>query len=166
MSTGFQHDRISRFISAIVRAIVAGFKQAMIEAGSATLTLDPKETSAEPDTAFYIRHAKQMMRRDKIDLEKDPPPDLVLEVDITNPTRSKEKIYARIGVPEIWRHNGTSIIIRLLKDGAYHDSPQSLAFPFLTAEKLAEVLETEAEDQTQALSDFADWVNAQAKDQV
>ena len=165
MSTGFQHDRISRFISAVVRALVAGLKQAMIEAGSATLTLDPKETSAEPDTAFYIRHAKQMMRRDKIDLQNDPPPDLVLEVDITNPTRSKEKIYARIGVPEIWRHNGTSVTIRLLKDGVYHDSPNSLAFPFLTADKLAEVLETEAEDQTQALSDFAEWVNAQAKDQ-
>ena len=166
MSISYTHEKISRFVSALLRILAMELKFDLEESGSTTLTLDPRETSAEPDTAFYIHHAQQMIGRDQIDLQTDPPPDLVLEVDITNPTHSKEKVYARLGAPELWRCDGASFSIRLLREERYQASLYSAAFPFLKATVLTEFLATsETKGQTQTLNDFADWVRAHAKGQ-
>jgi len=37
-------------------------------------------------------------------LATDPPPDLVIGIDITNPSLNKLPLYAAIGVPEVWRY--------------------------------------------------------------
>ncbi len=42
----------------------------------------------------------------RINLTEDPPPDLVVEVDITHTDINKLALYARLGVPELWRFNG------------------------------------------------------------
>jgi len=47
-----------------------------------------------------------MAGQDTIDLATDPPPDLVVEVDITHPSLDKFPIYASLRVPEVWRHDG------------------------------------------------------------
>lgn len=39
-------------------------------------------------------------------LESDPPPDLVLEIDITSSSLDKRPIYAAFGVSELWRYDG------------------------------------------------------------
>jgi len=38
-----------------------------------------------------------------MDLAVDPPPDLVIEIDIPSPSFSKLPIYADMGVPDVWR---------------------------------------------------------------
>jgi Uma2 family endonuclease len=164
MSISYSHEKVSRFISALLRILALELKFDLEESGSTTLTLDPKKTSAEPDTAFYIHHAKQMVGRKNINLQTDPPPDVVLEVDITNPTHNKEKTYARFGVPELWRYDGARFTIRSLQKGKYRDASQSLAFPFLTADILTEFLEaSEVDGQSSALSAFLEWVRVNAK---
>ena len=39
----------------------------------------------------------------RIDLRRDPPPDLVIEVDVTHSSVPRMPIYAALGVPEVWR---------------------------------------------------------------
>lgn len=51
--------------------------------GSTTLDRPDLDRGAEPDKAFYIQnHSKVAGKR--VNLSTDPPPDLVLEVDITH----------------------------------------------------------------------------------
>ncbi|MBO1346131.1 MAG: Uma2 family endonuclease [Hormoscilla sp. GUM202] len=58
---------------------------------------------AEPDSGFYIQNEPLMRNKKELDLTKDPPPDLVLEVDYTSSV-DRQIIYAALGVPELWRY--------------------------------------------------------------
>jgi len=90
----------------------------------------------EPDTCFYIQSAQRIHGKDEIDLAVDPPPDLVIEIDITHPSLDKLPIYAAIGVPEIWRYDGHTVTLVILQEGAYIAREESVAFPRLTRQVL------------------------------
>lgn len=60
---------------------------------------------AEPDNCFYIQNLPAVRGRLNIDLNSDPPPDLVLEIDITSKSLDRLPIYAWLGVPEVWRYD-------------------------------------------------------------
>ncbi|MGI8909209.1 MAG: Uma2 family endonuclease, partial [Rubrobacteraceae bacterium] len=90
----------------------------------------------EPDSCFYIQNEESIRGKTRIDLSVDPPPDLVIEVDITSPSLDKLPIYARIGVPEIWRYDGEKIAILKLEDEDYLEVAKSAALPSLTGEVL------------------------------
>ena len=65
----------------------------------------PRQGSAkEPDFGFYFHENERRMRnKDQIDLEIDPPPDLAIEIDHKADSRKSLALYARLGVPEVWR---------------------------------------------------------------
>lgn len=64
-----------------------------------------------------------------IDLTVHPPPDLVLEVDISRSRRIKLPIYAALGVGEVWRYDGESIHVLALDAGHLAERPESRVFP-------------------------------------
>ena len=64
--------------------------------GSTTLDQETLDRSAEPDDAYYIQNQPLVSGRD-VDLAKDPPPDLVVEVDITHTDIDKLRLYAAMG---------------------------------------------------------------------
>ena len=66
----------------------------------------------------------------KIRLESDPPPDIVVEIDVTNESLGKFGIYAALGVPEIWRYDGTEMQFVELVD---HVSPATAGLRPLAA---------------------------------
>ena len=70
------------------------------------LKVKANEKSAEADDC-YIQHAADVANKDGIDLIGDPPPDLVVEIDLSNESTGKLGIYAALGVPEIWRFDGS-----------------------------------------------------------
>ena len=37
----------------------------------------------EPDQCFYIQNESKIRGKKRLDLQKDPPPDLALEIDVT-----------------------------------------------------------------------------------
>src|SRR5438445_836710 len=74
--------------------------------GSATWKREKLRKGSEPDTCFYVAQAERIIGRRKIDLESDPPPDVVVEIETTNESLMKFPIYAALGVPEIWRYDG------------------------------------------------------------
>ena len=51
--------------------------------GSTTLDREALDRSAEPDNAYYIKNQPLVTGRD-VDLDQDPPPGLIVEVDITH----------------------------------------------------------------------------------
>ena len=67
----------------------------------------------------------------------DPPPDLVIEVDITSPPLNKLPIDAQIGVPKVWRCDGERLTMFELGGEAYAQTSRSVALPPLTGEILS-----------------------------
>lgn len=106
--------------------------------GSTTYRRRKKAKGAEPDTSFYVQNASRMIARTEIDLEKDPPPDVVVEVDTTNESTGKFEIYAALSVPEIWRFDGKNFQILVLSENEYRETSESLALPRLSAQILTE----------------------------
>ncbi|MGH9940902.1 MAG: Uma2 family endonuclease [Pyrinomonadaceae bacterium] len=122
-----------------------------------------KLKGAEPDTSFYVQNAACMIGRQTLDLEVDPPPDTVVEIDTTNESLSEFPIYAALSVPEIWLYDGNKMLFYQLANQQYAEVPHSLAFPLLAAEALTEFLErNRTEGQTAALRAFRQWAQAPA----
>lgn len=82
--------------------------------GSLTLKKDNLQQAVELDSCYYLTQEPLVRNRQNIDLNIDPPPDLVLEIDITNTSLNKLPIYASLQVPEIWRYNGRSLQVFVL----------------------------------------------------
>jgi Uma2 family endonuclease len=123
--------------------------------GSATWRRRRLGTGTEPDTCFYVANAPRIIGKRTIDLDVDPPPDIVVEIDVTNESLSKFPIYAALAVPEIWRYDGNAAYFYSLSGDGYRSIPESRSFNSLTPQTLVEVLEqSKREGQTAALAAF------------
>jgi Uma2 family endonuclease len=135
-----EHEELNRSLAYLVEALVTELDLDSRSLGSATFRREDLDRGFEPDSCFYIQNASRVAGKKKLDLATDPPPDLVVEVELTSSVVDKLDIYSNLGVPEVWRCSASKVRILRLVSGLYEDSPSSLAFPFLTAEKLSELL--------------------------
>jgi Uma2 family endonuclease len=88
---------------------------------------------AEGRSGSVIAHAELIRPEDEVDLSIDPPPDLVIEVELTSSAIKKLKLFAAMGVPEVWRHDGTKLWMGRLVAGEYQQIESSLDLPGLSA---------------------------------
>jgi Uma2 family endonuclease len=79
-----------------------------------------------------VTHAELIRPKKEVDLKSDPPPDLVIEVEITSSAILKMKLFAKMGVPEVWRRNGEQLEMYCLKNGEYLAIDSSTEHPGLT----------------------------------
>jgi len=103
--------------------------------GSVTLTVEPR--GAEPDSSFYVDNER--FRRDAGVL--DPPPDIVVEIDLSRERIDKQAIYRAIGVPEFWRYDGHALRAFALVDGGYVEIANSTKLKGLPIATLAAYLD-------------------------
>jgi Uma2 family endonuclease len=71
-------------------------------------------------------------------LATDPPPELVVEIEVTNESTKKFDIYSSIGISEIWLHSRDRVAILALQAGSYVEVEFSVSFPFLNAGRIDE----------------------------
>jgi Uma2 family endonuclease len=110
--------------------------------GSTTWRKQIKLAGVEPDNCFYFQNEAVVRGRLDLDLSKgDPPPDLVLEIDMTSKSLDRFPIYARLGVLEIWSYDSGALKIYHLQDGEYVSAPLSLALPQLPIQELPQLIE-------------------------
>ena len=136
-----RHEEPSRNIEFLVRVVTNGLGINVRSSGSMTLKREDIEAGAEPDSSYYIGSEPLVRGKEEVDLAVDPPPDLVIEVDVTNPSLDKLPVYARFGVPEVWRYAGGKLAIRVLVGGRYAESAESLVLPGVRAGELTRLLE-------------------------
>jgi len=107
--------------------------------GSTTFKRQDMDSGIEPDQCFYIQNHNQMRGKRRVDLNLDPPPDLAIEVDVTSKTQLS--VYAKLGVPELWRYTQNQLRIDFLQGESYQQVSISPTFPNLPIPELvAEVL--------------------------
>ncbi len=127
--------------------------------GSMTFKREDLQRGFEPDSSFYIKHEAQVSGRPQIDLAVDPPPDLVIEIEVSNPLLDKLSMYAEMGIPEVWRLGRDGLAILRLDGGSYVASTTSPALPLLTSDALSRFLaESRALKRTAWLRLVRGWV--------
>jgi Uma2 family endonuclease len=111
--------------------------------GSTTWRKQIKLAGVEPDNCFYFQNEAVVRGRLDLDLSKgDPPPDLVLEIDMTSKSLDRFPIYARLGVPEIWSYDSGALKIYHLQNEEYISAQLSLALPQLPIQELPQLIES------------------------
>jgi Uma2 family endonuclease len=138
MSPELIHEDRAELLGLLIRGVTAGLGLEAKGIRTTTLrkgTSRKKGSGKEPDNAFYLGQNERRMRKMKtLNLEVDPPPDLAIEVDHKADSKRALKLYARLGVPEVWRYdvkNHTLWFGRL--DGpSYVEIERSVALPRLT----------------------------------
>lgn len=150
-----EHEEYARLIDALVRTISEALDLKLQCYGGATWKRQRLARGVEPDSCYYVANADRVIGKRKFDLESDLPPDIAVEIDITNESLGKFPIYAALSVPEIWRYDGRTAQFYELAGAAYREIPESRFFPGLIPSLLANALEQSKTDgQTAALRAF------------
>jgi Uma2 family endonuclease/Flp pilus assembly protein TadD len=124
-----KHEYYKEIIRDLIKYLAEELDLDCESLGSTTWKRKDLLKGAEPDNCFYIQNEPAIRNvKPNIDLSKDPPPDLILEVDNTSPSRNRLPIYAGLGVPEIWIYNMQVLRIFQLQAGKYKETDTSLAF--------------------------------------
>lgn len=148
------HENSSENIGILIHILTEELNLNIKSLASTTLKIPDKKTGAEPDKCYYIKN-EPAVRGKTVNLNQDPPPDLILEVDITHTDINKKQLYQEMQVPELWRYNGKTLIIYVLKRGKYKESENSLTFPILTKAIIYQFIsQCRTNGETQAKREF------------
>lgn len=154
------HENPSDLIGVFIRTLVEESGLSIKGLASTTLKRHDLQKGAEPDKCYYIQN-ELLVRGKTVDLDRDPPPDLVVEVDITHTDIDKNALYARMGVPEFWRYNGEVLKIYQLSQGVYQEVDISPTFSWVQKEIFYHFLEQcKIQGEAQAIRSFRSWVQA------
>ncbi|MFN4776179.1 MAG: Uma2 family endonuclease [Pseudanabaena sp.] len=158
------HEGSSRFFDKLLTIFVDELDIDMRCLGSLLMKSSELKIGGEPDSCYYIKNELAIRAQENVIVGQDPPPDLVLEVDITNPSDRRLQIYALLGVPEVWRYDGYSLEFLALQNGGYVAIENSLSFPTLPAAIIVEYVQKRLLlGESKTLKEFRGWVKAIAR---
>lgn len=156
-----EHESYCRLLEKLVGYLSTRLRIRILSFGSSTMKKKERRKGAEPDACFYARTAPAIGSRIHLDFASDPPPDVVVEIDVVDDSVAKFPSYAALGVPEIWRYDGNTFFIYRLDRGEYVNAESSLALPQLTAVVLTEFLNlSRQKDQYDVLLAFEEWLES------
>jgi Uma2 family endonuclease len=156
------HERDALTITRIVDIVAAMLGIPIVSTGGTTYRRRSLNRGFEPDASVYIQSEERVRGLDEIDLTIDPPPDVVLEMEMSRSAINKLRLFASMGIPEVWRCDGRRVTI-LIRDGdTYQESLASVALPVLTRDVLERFL---AESRTMLSPEWfrtvSEWALAQ-----
>jgi Uma2 family endonuclease len=164
MTLSQEHEWIKKILARFIENLSVQLKVRITSSGSTTLKRQLKERGLEPDESYYVANYAMVRGLKRINLNRHPPPDLVVEVDVTNKSLDRLEPYAKLGVPEVWQHDRKGI--RFLKrhsDTSYRVVKYSLAFPQVGSDDIARFLDLQDElDEFDLVNKFIAWAKTLA----
>jgi Uma2 family endonuclease len=127
------HEKPNRTLASIVELTAIETDRDFVRTGSTTFKRQDLEKGFEPDSSFYFVRSDAIRDKDEIDLAVDPPPELVIEVDITRSSLNRFPIFASVGVEEVWRYDGGRVQFHSLEGDAYRRIEESVVLPPMIA---------------------------------
>lgn len=160
MTTSPQHEVYKKWLGRFVEATAEEFGLRITTAGNMTFQREDLERGLEADDCFWVAHEAQMRGRLDWDPAHDPPPDLVLEIEVSRRAVTRMEIYAALGIPEVWCWDGLMLRVHLLQsDGTYRPSPSSPTFPVVPFDAIARFLPPrQTEDYLSGVRALRTWL--------
>jgi Uma2 family endonuclease len=151
----FDNHLLDRFIVVLTEELNLKLKAG----GTTTLRRRRKKRGIEADNCYWIANEPSIRGKRRINLKVDPPPDLAIEVDVTNSSLDRLSIYSALKIPEVWRlDNGLITFHILAADGRYAEG-DSLSFPGLKPGDLLPFLQLQTQtDDNAVVRQFRLWV--------
>ena len=157
------HEKPVKVLHTLIIALRDALDIDIESLGTSTLKDEMTNKGAEPDDSFYVQNAAAVIGKEDLNLQHDPPPDIVIESDLTSSSLDRFAIYAGLGVPEIWRVFNRRVEIWLLRAHGYEESQTSRAFLFVTIDTLNEFLQIGlTAGERKAAHAFRDWIKLHA----
>ncbi|WP_341532304.1 Uma2 family endonuclease (plasmid) [Nostoc sp. UHCC 0302] len=103
-----EHGRDASLLGLIVTALLDHLNRTYDSFTPITMSL-PEVSGIEPDYCFYIENWRSVVGKNRIDWLNDPPPDLVVEVDVTSYTSIDD--YLPYKVPEVWLLKNKQLLV-------------------------------------------------------
>jgi Uma2 family endonuclease len=161
MSPLSEHEIPAEAFARFLTILAEELKLPIRAGGSMTLRHRRRRRGLQPDKCWWIANVHRLRPGLHIDLRIDPPPDLVVEVDVTSSSIPRLPIYATLGVPEVWRveEGVVSFLVIESTTNTYRVQAHSLAFPILASGELSLFLARvgQVDDTTLGLQ-FRAWV--------
>lgn len=154
-----KHEKIKIFIDHLVAAFCDHNNIPMEGLGSTTFKSKRDDQGAEPGGCFYVAGLEGIIGKDEIDPDNDPVPNIAVEIDITNSSKTKFEIYRSFGVPEIWRYDGKRMRVYQRARDKYAEITASAVFRDLNAAILTKFIDlSRTQGRTRALAAFQQWL--------
>ncbi len=153
-----EHEKDKEIIGEMVKIILDAQEINFEPLGSTTFKNELMNQAVEPDACFYIKNYQAVIGKNRLNLEIDPPPDLLIEIDITSRTRLDN--YRLLGVPELWRYTQSGLEINLLQEEEYIKSLTSPNFPNIPIVELINkyVEQSQQLGRSEAIRSFKNWL--------
>ena len=162
MVVSSRHEMPNRTLATLVDVLAEEWNIDIQRLGSMTFKRKDLLKGFEPDSCFYIQHADDVMGSADIKLPVYPPPDLIIEVDITRESLNRFPIFAAVGIPEVWRFDGTRVIFYRLESNAYIETSHSLALAGLDSDTATDFLgQAQTLKSTAWLRKVREWARVQ-----
>lgn len=156
------HESYKKLLGRFVEALTEELNVEIRSLRSRTCNREDLVRGLEPDQCHYIQNEQVVWDKDQIDLNQDPPLDLVIEIDITSSSINRLDLYADLGAPEVWRYDGRCLTIYLLEAKRYQACDRSPTFPFLPLTEIVRFLELrKTTRETTLIRLFRKWVRSQ-----
>lgn len=161
MTLPIEHERLKTLIGLMLGLLALRFGVRITNGGSSTLKRLSKRNGLEADQCYWIANEPAVRTKKRIDLRTDPPPDLVVEIDVMHSVVNRERIYASLGVPEMWVvRRELRVEAFLLEAGKWRPIENSRSFPFLRVADLARfVARIGVDDDMTVIADFEQWLH-------
>jgi Uma2 family endonuclease len=161
MAPSPEHELNKRVLARFVETIAEELEVSIYPLGSTTFK-QPQLSGAEPDECFYIRNIAPVQGKKRLNMEEDPAPDLILEIDITSSSQNRLQVYADLEVAEVWIYNGESLVIQQLQNSSYIAAPTSQFFGDLSIPDINSWLQRSTTmDYLALVKAFRNWVRIQ-----
>lgn len=156
-----EHDNLGNLFGLIVFTLARFYGKKVKNCGSFTHQREDIERGFEPDQCFYLAHVDAVRGKKKLDLATDPPPDLMIEIDVSRSSLDRMSIFAAFGVPEVWRYDTKTIQVHVLSSGEYASVAASPTFPQVPIPELKKFLDIGLREDDVAMVDALElWLAA------
>jgi len=165
VSPSKKHEHLKKLVGRLIEAFTEELDIEIQSVSSTTLNREDLDRGVEADECYYVQNEAAVRDKEEIDLTRDPPPDLVVETEVSRRLIPRIPIYAAMGVPEIWRYDGEKLrVCHLQEGGEYVEAERSKVFPMLPMQEFARHLaRRRGMSETQLVRSFRNWVRRHFK---
>lgn len=130
LSPSPEHELAKALLGSLVETLLDETGTGYVRGGSITFRRKVLDKGLEPDECFWIARWEAMLNVKRWQPRVHPPPDLAIEIEVSESIVPRLPILAALGVPEVWRWRGNVLVpLGLRHDGSYRPLDASLAVP-------------------------------------